>query len=219
MTTSATTPRRSFIGQAATAMLGIASGPSIYDPAPRLSSAAPDESWLRGLTGKHRQFFDTPTVRDGRPLLRIANYLDGYAEAYGTTDPQTNAICGVHGEGLALVLSDAVWAKYDFGKRFMATDPLTRAPAVRNPYVKSEPGYPWPTDYSITRLQQRGVRFVSCMKSLRLMSLALAPDPGGAAEVLAELMRNLLPGVTPVVAAVVATNRAQEAGLAYIYAG
>ena len=57
------------------------------------------------------------------------------------------------------------------------------------------------------------------MRSIRRLSGDLAGPNGSADEVRTELLGNLLPGVTAVPAAIVATNRAQEAGLTYVYIG
>jgi len=205
------THRRGFLGTAA-AFLGI----SIV---PRLANAeAPvDESWLQGLNGKHKQFFDVGNIRDGRPLSRVNNFLDAYHEAYGTTDADTNAVVGCHSQALGIVMNDALWSKYEFGKRFSTNDPLTKQPSTRNPLVPKEAGYEWSVDYSVTRLQERGVRFVACLRSIRALAFEIATERSAADGIRQELIAGLLTGVTPVPAMVVAINRAHEAGLSYVF--
>jgi intracellular sulfur oxidation DsrE/DsrF family protein len=213
------TPRRGFLGRLATALLGVSAVPAIARALPATETPV-DESWLRGLNGKHRQFFDMPSIRDGRPLSRVENFLDVYgAEAYGLTDQQLSIVVGFHGGGLTLALNDAMWAKYEFGRRNQVNDPLTAAPATRNPYVRKDAAYKWRGDYSIGRLQERGVRFIACMRSMRAIAQEVAPTPDAGPQVYNEFLANLVPGVTAVPAMIVATNRAQEAGLAYVYAG
>ena len=203
----ATTPRRGFLARAAATVAGLVASPAIAGATP------PDgEEWLQGLNGRHKQFFDVVSQRDGRALGRVANYLDVYRETYGLKDSDVNAIFGAHGAGLAFVFSDAIWAKYEFGKRYAENDPATKAPAIRNLYASG-------TGVSVERLQQRGVRFIACMRSIRRLGVELAGDPARADEVRAELLANLLPGVTPVPAMVVAINRAHESGLAYMFVG
>lgn len=182
---------------------------------PRQSSAtepAPDESWLQGLNGKHRQIFDVDGCKDGHPLGRVANFFDAYGEAYSLKDSELNAIFGIHGGGMPIALNDAMWAKYEIGKRYSEMDPQTGAPSVRNPWARNG-------TTSVARLQERGVRFIVCMRSIRRMSRELASGGGNAEAVRAELTSNLLPGVTPVPAMIVAVNRAQEAGLSYAFLG
>jgi intracellular sulfur oxidation DsrE/DsrF family protein len=87
---------------------------------------------------------------------------------------------------------------------------VTTAPAIRNLYGEG-------LAFSVDRLQKRGVRFIACARSIRRLSAELARDSGPVDAVRAELMANLLPGVTVVPAMVVAGNRAQEAGLTYVF--
>jgi len=105
-----------------------------------------------------------------------------------------------------------MWAKYELGKRVSENDPRTQAPATRNIFASGSPT-------SIARLQERGVRFIACMRAIRRLSGELATATNPADQVRAELVANLLPGVTPVPALIVAVNRAQEAGLTYVYLG
>jgi intracellular sulfur oxidation DsrE/DsrF family protein len=202
------TPRRGFLARAAAAVAAVIAAPSLAAAAPPPEG----EEWLQGLTGRHKQFFDAASQRDGRALARVANYLDVYRESYGLKDTDVNAVVGAHGAGLALLLNDAMWRKYELGTRFSENDPATKAPAIRNPYAAGAPS-------SVERLQQRGVRLLACMRSIRRLGGELAVDPSRADEVRAELVANLLPGVMPVPAMVVAINRAHEAGLAYMFVG
>jgi intracellular sulfur oxidation DsrE/DsrF family protein len=210
----ASTPRRGFLGRLSIAFLGLAGTPVL---AARTSD--PDESWLKGLNGQHRQFFDVGTMRDGRPMGRVLNFLDAYHDAYGTTDGDTNVVFGAHSGALGIVMSDALWTKYEIGKRNSQNDPLTKMPAVRNPFIRREVGYDWSRDYSVTKLQERGVRFIACRRSIRALAMELTADGKNADAINDEIIAGLLPGVVPVPAMVVAINRAHEAGLAYVFAG
>lgn len=209
-------PRRGFLGRLAGAVVAIAAAPATAFA--RTDRGDADETWLRGLNGKHRQVFDTGNFRDGKPLSRVANFLDVYAETYGLRDTDLNAIVGVHGSALGFVFNDSLWAKYELGRRWQVTDPVTKAAATRNPMVRQDPSYDWGVDYSLTRLQSRGVRFIACMRSMRGLSMEIAGGRAGAPAINADLLANLLPGVTPVPAMIVAVNRAQEAGLTYVFA-
>jgi intracellular sulfur oxidation DsrE/DsrF family protein len=200
------TPRRRFLGNGIAALLGLSAVPAIGHAT---NTPSPDEAWLQGLNGKHKQFFDAASGREGRPLGRVLNFFDAYAEAYGMKDTDLSAVFGAHGGALPLVMNDALWSKYEFGKRYAENDPATRQAAMRNPFATGSPA-------SIERLQQRGVRFLACMRSIRRLSGELAAGQGNADTIRAELTANLLPGVTPVPAMIVATNRAQEAGLTYV---
>lgn len=201
------TPRRGFLESIAAATLGVAALPDAA-VAGMSEAAQPDESWLKGLTGKHRQIFDVSAMRGGQPLGRAMNFLDAYAEAYHITDADVNVVFGVHGSALPLVLSDAFWAKYELGKHNSETDPTTRAPAVRNLWARGGAA-------SVARLQERGVRFIACHRSIRRLAGELAPGAGDVERVRLEIIASLLPKVTAVPAMIVAVNRAQEEGLSY----
>lgn len=204
------TPRRSFLGRAVASLAAVAALPSVGRAVAPTLEGPPDEAWLEGLKGKHRQYFDV-AVADSRALARVSNFLDVYAEAYGTKDADVNVVFGAHGGATALMLNDAMWARYELGRRSNMEDPGTRAPATRNLVATG--------GLSVARLQERGVRFIVCMRSIRRLSGELAGPNGSAEQVRTELLANLLPGVTAVPAAIVATNRAQEAGLTYVYIG
>lgn len=203
------TPRRGFLEKLMGLAAGLAVAPSVAHATVQQSA---DESWLQGMTGKHKQIFDVSTTRGGTPLLRTANFLDAYAEAYGMKDSELNAVVGVHSGATSIAFNDAMWAKYELGKRTGENDPRTQAPALRNVFASGSPT-------SVARLQERGVRFIACMRAIRRLSGELATPTNTAEQVRTELLANLLPGVTPVPALIVAVNRAQEAGLSYVFLG
>jgi intracellular sulfur oxidation DsrE/DsrF family protein len=208
--TDSFTPRRGFLGRAAATLASLVALPSLAGSQSQQGST--DEAWLQGLNGKHKQIFDVATIREGTPMARTANFMDVYAEAYGMKDTDLSVVVGLHSAATALAFNDAMWAKYELGKRTNENDPRTQALAVRNVFASGTPT-------SIARLQERGVRFVVCMRAIRRLSGQLATPGTTADQVRAELLANLLPGVTPVPAMIVAVNRAQEAGLTYAYIG
>lgn len=203
------TPRRGFVARAAAMVAGLAATPALAgaEPNPRW---APDEAWLQGLTGKHRQYFDVGLL-DVRALARVANFMDVYAESYDMKDSDINVVFGAHGAATAMVLNDAMWDRYELGRRHSVTDPASRSASRKNVFATG--------GLSVARLQERGVRFIVCMRSIRRLSGELAGATASADQVRGDLLSNLLPGVIPVPAAIVATNRAQEAGLTYVYIG
>jgi intracellular sulfur oxidation DsrE/DsrF family protein len=204
------TPRRGFVARAIAAVTGLAAVPAFAGAVTPNTAPSPDEAWLQGLTGKHRQYFDVGLL-DIRALSRVANFMDVYGEAYETKDRDVNVVFGAHGAATAMMLNDAMWDRYELGRRNTINDAGSRAPARRNMFATG--------GMSVARLQERGVRFIVCMRSIRRLSGELAGQGGSAEQVRGELLANVLPGVTPVPAAIVATNRAQEAGLTYVYIG
>lgn len=203
------TRRRGFLGRLIGSFAGVAVAPSVIGA----QGQSPSEDWLQGLNGKHKQILDASSTRGGTPLARTANFLDAYNEAYGLKDSDINAIVGIHSGALVLGFNDAMWAKYQLGKRAGENDPRTQAPAVRNIFASG-------SATSIGRLQERGVRFIVCGKAIRRLAGELGAAAGTSPEhVRAELQANLLPGVIEVPALIVAVNRAQEVGLSYVALG
>jgi intracellular sulfur oxidation DsrE/DsrF family protein len=184
-------------------------------------TGAPAETWLRGLNGKHRQFFDVGSIQGGIPLRRVHNFLATYAAAYGIKESDVNAVFGAHGPGLPFTLSDSVWAKYELGAMYNVTDPATGKPAVRNMFVEMQSKIGnVPPEASISRLQARGVRFLACNNTLNSLSEQLAArQQSDVGVVRQELLSAVLSGVTVVPAMAIAVNRAQESGLTYAALG
>jgi len=178
-----------------------------------------NEEWLKGLNGLHKQFFDVAVIDGGGPLSRVCGFLNVYAEAYNLTDADISVVFGASGKSLPFIFNDAMWAKYDLGRRYNAENPMTREPLTKNMFRKDLSSKTC-SDYSIEALQQRGVRFIGCNRSLRKMAMDLATNLVGNPDLIREeLMANVLPGIHIVPALIVAVNRAQEAGMTYVYVG
>ena len=213
-------PRRSFILRSAALIgsltgLGMHARPrEVHDQEKGIDTV---ETWLKGLDAPHKQFFDAGAIGGGAPLGRVCNFLDVYAEAYGLTDKDINVVFGASGASLPFIFNDAMWGKYDLGRRYGAENPQTREPLMRNLFRKDLPGKTC-GDHSIEALQRRGVRFIGCNRSLRNMAIEIATNLNGNADLLRDdLLANIVPGVVVVPAMVVAANRAQEAGMTYVY--
>lgn len=212
----ATSSRRGFVGLVSTSLFGATLGAT---SAAAQSSVEVNESWLAGLTGKHRQFFDVGDANNGRPLHRVAGFLDTYRDAYGLSDRETNVIFGAHDSAVALVLGDTMWGKYALGARYgLLNAKAGGAPHTANVFATDRAGGN-PKGASIEALTARGVRFLVCQRTLNRLAGSLAGDSGATESIRQELVQGLLPGVTIVPAMIVAANRAQESGLAYTCLG
>ena len=203
------TPRRGFLERAAAALVGIMALPAFAKSQQQQGTF--QDSWLQGVNGRHKQIEDVSSIRGGTPLARTVNFLDAYAE-YGMKDSDLNVVFAAHSAALGILLNDALWAKYELGKRWNENDPRTGAPATRNPFASGSPT-------SVATLQGRGVRFIACQRAIRRLSGELASPANSADAVRAELLANLLPGVTPVPAVIIAVGRAQQAGFTYVDLG
>jgi intracellular sulfur oxidation DsrE/DsrF family protein len=169
------------------------------------------DAWMKPLKGKHRQFFHAMSFAE-EPLRMSSNFLDAYRDAFGAASGEVNAVIGVHSGALNLGFDDALWSKYELGKSGNVTDPVTKAPAVRNIYAREG-------TYNVAKLQQRGIVFLMCNTALRNRATQMSSALNVPYETMyAELSAGRLPGVVLVPAMVVAINRAQEHGFTYIRA-
>jgi intracellular sulfur oxidation DsrE/DsrF family protein len=228
--TDHSTSRREFVERITAGAIAAGIGTS----APLSAAAAmtaptvkPDMAWLNGVKGSHAQLFVTPTAGP-IPFLHVANYIDSYKEAFGASYPNVIAIVGIFGMAIPVGFNDAMWAKYNLGAATNVNDKATKAAATTNVFVKAGPGglvavqapFDVPGNASIQALQARNARFIMCNNALNLWVGLLAAGTGGnAATVRADLVANLLPGITIVPAMVVAINQAKEAGASYMHNG
>ena len=185
--------------------------------AARASATAPADLWLKGLTAKHRQFFDSPAPAGGVPLVHIMNYYDTWNKAYNVADTDIDAVGTFYGSTTFYGLNDAMWAKYRLGEFLDTKDPATGKPAVANPW-RTNPnilGLSLP-GASIEALQKRGATFILCNNALGIFASLLAKSRGLDADaVYADMKANILPGVELIPGMVVAIEQAHAAGLSY----
>jgi len=143
----------------------------------------------------------------------------------GTAEKDCNAIVVLRHDGIAYAFEDKLWAKYKFGETFKADDPLTKAPAVRNPFWKPKPGdFKVPgignVAIGINELQESGVMFCVCDMAITVFTATIAQGMNlDAAALKKEWLAALLPGIQVVPSGVWAVGRAQEHGCAYCFAG
>jgi hypothetical protein len=139
----------------------------------------------------------------------VKNYLDTYRDVFGLQSPDINTAVGVS-RAIAINLSDAMWQKYKIGERYKIADPATKQPAVRNIFLSEG-------DLSVKAMQARGTVFWQCNVALGLIAQQLAQASGTpAADVRADLVAGLNPGVRLVPSHVMAIGIAQEHGFTYV---
>lgn len=210
------TPRRSFLGRLA-ALLAAGAAPSTLSAATRAAEAAPgdaggawpDERWLEMLANReHRIIVETGVILDGLAIRRGMNFMDVMNQDYGIPDARIGLAIGFHSPGLAFILNDAMWAKYELGKRW-GVNTAAGAPATANVYRAGAP-------YAIESLAARGAVFLACNRALRRLAGDLAGPGGNAQAVHQELVANVLPQATVVPAMIAALSRAQSRGVPYM---
>jgi hypothetical protein len=205
--------RRSFVSVLAS-LAGVAAldgQASAQTPAPAAAGQW-DLTWFDAFKGRHKQMYDYGTwdlSEDTRPLRYVKNYLDTYRDVFGLQSPDVNTAVGVS-RAIAINLSDAMWQKYKIGERYKIVDPVTKQPSVRNIFLSDG-------DLSVKAMQARGTVFWQCNVALGLVSQQLAQAAGTpVADVRADLVAGLNPGVQLVPSHVMAIGIAQEHGFTYM---
>ena len=205
--------RRSFVSVLAS-LAGVAAlrqESSAQAPA-RAATGQWDLTWFDAMKGRHKQMYDYGTwdlSEDTRPLRFVKNYLDTYRDVFGLQSPDVNTAVGIS-RAIAINLSDAMWQKYKIGERYKIVDPATKQPSVRNIFLSDG-------DTSVKAMQARGTVFWQCNVALGLVSQQLAQTAGTqAADVRADLLAGLNPGVQLVPSHVMAIGIAQEHGFTYM---
>jgi hypothetical protein len=228
------TPRRGFLGRIFGAATAAVTVPLVgaRDAVAQESS----EDWIKDVKGTHRCLFDFPQMKNGMPLLHILNYLNTYREAYKSTPGSVGAVGTFYSIGpqasIPFAFNDAMWKKYELGA-YAGVNDAAGKPYTRNPFwmpTKDElhllmaaaqtPTIPALAEampaLGIQSLQQMGTKFLLCNNAFGGWCLELeARGKGKMADLSTELKANLLPGITPVPAMVIAIEQAQAAGIRY----
>jgi hypothetical protein len=209
--------RRSFISAVASltglAAAGVSAEQQPGNQSPALSGGF-DMAWLDQMKGKHKQLYDLGGLElsvDPRPLRFARNFLDTFRDVYRLEHPDINTAVGISGPAFPMNASDRLWAKYKLGERSKIIDPMTKQPAVRNIFY-DEGG-----DISVKAIQARGAVFWQCNVALGLVAQQLASSfQLPLADVRADLVAGLNPGVRLMPSHVMALALAQERGFTYM---
>lgn len=217
------THRRSFLGRLAAGALAI-TGIAAVDRRPLaaapMSKKPAGDDWLAGVNGAHRQFFDAVSVNEGFPFAFAMTFMNTVGETYNAGDKDINAIVGLRHAAIPLAFNNDIWAKYNLGEMFKIVDPVTKAPAVRNPYAYVKDGELRFPGMAFEKLQSRGVIFTCCNVALAVLSGMAAQNAGVPAEgAKDEWLAGMFKGVHVVPSGVLAVNRAQKKGCTYCFAG
>jgi hypothetical protein len=182
------------------------------------------DEWFTRIKGKHRIIFDSTGPKDIFPFAWPRIFLLTNAGT-GTPEKDCSIVVVLRHESVPFALQDNLWEKYKFGEMFKVTDPVSKAPSIRNPFWKPAPGtfkVPGfgPVPIGINELQDSGVMFCVCNAAITVYSAVAAGqmnlDPD---EVKKEWLAGVLPNVQVMPSGVWAVGRAQEHGCAYCFAG
>src|SRR4051794_28776226 len=172
-----------------------------------------DLRWIDDLKGTHKQVFDLADANPASepPPLRLPrNYLDAFRDVYKSESPDVRTVVGITGRAFGVNASDRLWETYALGERSKIIDPATNKPAVRNIFIDD-------STLGVKALQARGTVFWQCNIALNNVAQQLASARQlPVAEVHADLVAGLNPGVRLVPSHVMAMGLVQERGVTYV---
>lgn len=172
-----------------------------------------DLTWIDELKGQHKQVFDmadADPAGEPPPLRLPRNYMDSFRDLYARQFPDVRTVVGISGRAFPVNASDRLWAKYALGERSKIIDPVTKQPAVRNVFMDD-------STLGVKALQARGTIFWQCAIALNAVAQQLATARQlPVAEVRADLLAGLNPGVRLVPSHVMALGLVQERGVTYV---
>jgi hypothetical protein len=208
--------RRSFMS-VLTSFAGLAAIPTGSNEAaaqvPPASVQNWDLRWIDELKGRHKQVFDmadTDPAAEPPPLRLPRNYLDAFRDVYKLEFQEVRTIVGISGHAFPVNASDRLWEKYALGERSKIIDPVTKKPSVRNVFMDD-------ATLGVKALQARGTIFWQCNIALNAIAQQLAQARGlSTADVRADLLAGLNPGVRLVPSHVMAIGLVQEHGATYV---
>jgi intracellular sulfur oxidation DsrE/DsrF family protein len=180
------------------------------------------DDWLDKIPGKHRFVFDTTTPEAINIGLQFANNFYNTNRAnYGLQDSDVAMVFIVRHKSTSFGYNDAMWAKY--GKQFAAqailSDPETKQAPTINLMFSGKPSEEFGNSGRLADLIKRGMQVAVCATSSRGIATAIARATGGDVDkIFDEMGANLIPNARRVPAGIVAVNRAQERGYAYVHA-
>ena len=206
-------PRRCFFrrirGAVAFGLAGLASKP-LYAQTQAADVDGPN--WPGTLQGRHRQVVDAYEVNAGFPLV--------FAYTFLVPNKSATAVVVLRHSAFPIALDNAMWEKYKIGESLKIIDPETKAPAVKNPFLRPKAGLLLVDDMALDRLLERGVVFGACNLALLIQSKMLAGNAGVSAEEAAtEWAANVISGITIIPSGTWGVNRAQELGCTYCAGG
>ena len=136
----------------------------------------------------------------------------------GTPGDELGVLNVLRHHGIFFAMNDDVISKYKLGEFIGINDPLTKKPALKNPYYKPEEGvFPLPGLAGIKGLQEQGAVFCVCDMARKVNSIFIAKKMGlDQEEVYKDLVEGTLPGIMPAPSGVWVLGRLAKNKIAYI---
>ena len=223
----ASSPRRQFLERLGVMAVAVSApryasppSPTVEHDAERERAQSPwDMSWVDRVTSaKYRVVFDANNVADGFALNLAADFMDRFKEVYNTHDDETRAVVVIRQLGIPMALKDELWERYAIGTDSKINDPVTKAPARRNPFYRPAPGTsPDLAASMLENLTARGLIVLVCNRAAMNFASGFAEKTKrNIEEVRADVRLGLVPGALLMPDGIFALIRAQNAGCAFM---
>ena len=212
--------RREFLGQlgALAAAAALPSTASASSPSRKPRATSPwDMSWVEKVTSApYRCVIDSTNINDGAALGLAADVLDQFREVY--PNDQMRVVIVARQLGVPLALQDMLWDRFAIGADRKVTDPITKAPARRNPFLRPQPGAAsYDIESKIEPLMARGLIMLVCNRAAMNTARSFAEQTHRDVEqVQAQVRGGLVPGALLMPDGIFALVRAQNAGCALL---
>lgn len=215
-------PRREFLGRLGVLAVAASLPASVADAGPRRPKPAGspwDMSWVERVSAAPYKVAIDTTKIDNDELYTALDILDTFHEVYGSDsggEPMQVVVVLRH-FAAAMAQRDAMWERYGIGEERSVTDPETKAPAKRNPFLRPSPNAKesWERNSPIEPLVARGVIFLVCNRATMGLASSLAKRVNKPVdEVKEDLRTNVVPGAILMPNGIFALVRAQNAGCA-----
>jgi hypothetical protein len=187
-----------------------------------VASPAWDMSWVERVTAAPYKVAIDTTKLDGDGLYVALDILDTFHEVYGGGNEPMQVVVVLRHFAAAMAQRDAMWERYGIGEERSVTDPETKAPAKRNPFLRPSPSAKesWELNSKIEPLVARGVIFLVCNRATMGLASSLAKRVNKPVDDVKEDLRtNVVPGAILMPNGIFALVRAQNAGCAFFRQG
>lgn len=136
----------------------------------------------------------------------------------GTAPQHLGVLNVLRHHGIIFSFAHELIEKYKLGEVLHYNDPITKAPAIRNPYYEPEEGtFPLPGLQGIDGLQKNGASFFVCNMAYKVYSGIIAQSLGLKGEdVYNDFVAAKLPGIELAPSGVWVLGRLAENRIAYI---
>ena len=179
------------------------------------------DDWFDRMPGGHRFILDNTTADGFAGAMAYANnFFQVNNDFYGLSDSDMAVVLLARHSSTPFAFNDAMWEKYGASWADMArfNDPRTNRAPTANLYNAGPITGLGNRGLTLDGLVGRGMKIALCQVAARGFAGAAARAAGADTdEVFEEVMDNLLEGVQPVPAGIVAIGRAQERGFTFSF--